>query len=208
MNNKILADGIEKICLNLDDNMVSKLELYVDLLLKWNKTYSLTAITRYDDVIRYHILDGLTLINYLNQMADINSLIDIGSGMGVPGVIIAICKPQINVVLLDSSKKKTAFLQQVAIELNLKNLKVVTSRVEEYVCINKFDINVSRAFTDTQTFIKLSEHLLKYGGKFLLMKSRLIDKELTDSFKYNYRKIQVKIPDVNDERILLEIDNR
>lgn len=208
MNNDILNQGIQKLDIVLSDEIKAKLEQYIQLLLKWNKTYSLTAIKKYEDMVIYHILDGITLVKYLLTKDNIHDLIDVGSGMGVPGVILAICLPHVNVVLLDSNQKKTIFLQQVVIELKLDNLTVVTKRIEDYIVRDKFDIAISRAFADSFTFIQLSKHLVKVNGKFLAMKSRLVDQELDSLFNYTYRKIPVKIPDVSDERVLLEIDNR
>ena len=200
----LLEDGIKKLGLIPESIKINKLIKYVELLLKWNKVYNLTAITDVNQIITHHLLDGLTVIPHISQYS---SIIDVGSGMGVPGVIIAIWYPDCKVTALDSNNKKTAFLQQVAIELGIGNLYVVTSRVESYIPEAKFDMAISRAFADTNLFIDLAKHLLCQNGIFMVMKSEKIMNELNKLPKqYKYDCIDVQIPGIADKRILVKIE--
>ncbi|MDQ5921655.1 MAG: rRNA (guanine527-N7)-methyltransferase [Pseudomonadota bacterium] len=236
-----LYQGIVQLKLILDSYQVGQLKQYVDLLLKWNKTYSLTAISGKEQIIIYHLLDGLTIIEYINDIiAEISlqstlptstkhiNVIDVGSGMGVPGVIIAICCPETSVYVIDCSNKKTAFLQQVAIELGLKNLHVVCCKIEDYQpedyledyntslssSLNKLESNtlvynlaVSRAFTNTSLFIEKTKHLNL--DAIILMKSANVHQEIEaikDKYPHTYNLIEVKLLDNDDKRYLLKID--
>lgn len=192
---QLLFDGILALGLAVDKYKVDQLIAYIHLLQKWNKVYSLTAITDTRHIITHHILDGLTVVPYISNA---NSIIDIGSGMGVPGVVLAIWNSCQKITLLDSNQKKCIFLKQVAIELGLKNVSVQNIRVEEYKPSIGFDIVISRAFANTQLFITLSSHLLTTGGYFLAMKSRTQEKIV------NCTSIKVKIPGIDDERVLLK----
>lgn len=192
---QLLRNGIKELGFAVDEQKINQLLEYTRLLQKWNKIYSLTAINQTNQIITHHLLDGLTLVPYI---ADNKRIIDIGSGMGVPGVVLAIWRPLISITLLDSNQKKCAFLRQAAIELGLRNVDVVNSRVESYEPKAKFDIIISRAFASTSLFIQLSRHLLVTDGYFLAMKSR------TDEIVVNCKQIKVKIPGVGDQRVLLK----
>ncbi|MFN8770658.1 MAG: 16S rRNA (guanine(527)-N(7))-methyltransferase RsmG [Neisseriaceae bacterium] len=205
---ELLVNGIDKLELKINNNVVNELLKYVELLLKWNKTYNLTAIVDIKEVIKYHILDALTLIKYIEDNQLINttsSLIDVGSGMGIPGIILAICYKDTKVEVLDSNNKKASFLKQVAIELGLHNLTVILSRIEKYLPDKKYDIITSRAFAQTQLFVNLSKNLIKENGCFLAMKSHKVMDELKHLHNYSVVIIEVAIPDVADKRFLVKI---
>jgi len=194
--------------LNLTSQQILHLARYVELLLKWNKVYSLTAITDMHEVLVYHIVDGLSVVKYLNDSKlDFSNILDVGSGMGVPGIILAISYPQINVVLVDSNSKKTTFLRQVVIELGLKNVEVLTHRVENYHIENGYDIIVSRAFARLNLFVELTRHLLSPSGFFLAMKSKKIVEELAELGDEKVEIIETQIPGVLDKRFLVKISN-
>lgn len=197
--------GVNELCLITTDMLIDKLILYKDMLLKWNKSYNLTAITKPDEVLKYHILDGLTLVKYLTDTAFNGNIIDVGSGMGVPGIILAICFNNLPITVLDSNKKKTTFLTQIAIELGLKNLMVENSRVEGFYPTKKFDIITSRAFADLQMFVSLTNHLLSPNGYFLAMKGKKTATEITKIIDYDCETIKVKIPNTTDLRFLVKI---
>ncbi|HLX52415.1 MAG TPA: 16S rRNA (guanine(527)-N(7))-methyltransferase RsmG [Aquella sp.] len=192
---ELLTNGIKELGLIPDEQKISQLIAYAGLLQKWNVVYSLTAITRTEHIITHHLLDGLTVVPYL---ANARRIIDVGSGMGVPGIVLAVWNPSIQVTLLDSNQKKCIFLKQVVIELGLKNVGVVCVRVEEYVPVQKFDIIISRAFASHELFIQLTRHLLAEDGYFLAMKSKV------DEIVESCEQIKVKIPGVSDERVLLK----
>ncbi|HMT02515.1 MAG TPA: 16S rRNA (guanine(527)-N(7))-methyltransferase RsmG [Burkholderiales bacterium] len=203
-----LIKGIEQLKLNFvcNENKVNQLLQYLKLLDKWNKTYNLTAITNIEDMINFHLLDGLSILPYLGNIDKIRDIIDVGSGMGVPGVIIAICYPQFNVTVLDSNSKKTAFLQQVAIELKLKNLIVKCQKVEKYIPLEKFDIVVSRAFAASNVFINLTKHLVKDSGVIIAMKSNKVEIEVLELPRdCIYELINVSIPKIDVSRFLLKM---
>ena len=203
-----LSDGVTELGLTLEHDKIVKLARYIELLLKWNKVYSLTAITDLDEVITYHILDGLSVVEYLTQQEiSFNKLLDVGSGMGVPGIIIAISYPDKQVGLLDSNNKKSAFLRQVSIELGLTNVDVLTQRVEDYTVVDGYDILISRAFAQLDIFVKLTKHLLKPSGFFLAMKSKNLPNELTLLNRYRVDVIDVAIPRVLDKRFLVKISH-
>jgi 16S rRNA (guanine527-N7)-methyltransferase len=192
---ELLTNGIKELGLIPDEHKIDQLLAYTTLLQKWNKVYSLTAITGTKHIITHHLLDGLTVVPYITDEAH---LIDVGSGMGVPGVVLAIWNPSIQFTLLDSNQKKCTFLKQLVIELDLKNIEVVCARVEEYTPQQKFDVIISRAFASTRLFLELTGHLLANNGYWLAMKSKA-DEKVADC-----EQIKVKIPGVDDERVLLK----
>lgn len=200
---KILHKKAIELDVVLEPYQLDLLASYTELLLKWNKVYSLTSITNLSDIVNYHLLDGLSIIKFLNNL---NSIADIGSGMGIPGIIIAICCPHMRVYLIDCNSKKSAFLRQVAIELKLANVFVIESLVEKVSLITKVDAVISRAFAKAWLFISLTSHLLSQNGKFFLMKSQNVQEELTEvPNSYSYRVIPLQIPEVEVMRCLVEI---
>ena len=165
----LLQQGLEQTGLALDDGAQKKLLAYIGLLEKWNKTYSLTAVRGAQKAVPYHVLDSLAILP-LVPVETAHHLLDVGSGGGMPGIPLAIVAPHLRVVLLDSNSKKTAFLQQAAIELGLKNISIHCGRVEHYAPPELFSVIVSRAFAELADFVSLSQHLLKQDGRWLAMK--------------------------------------
>ena len=161
-----LQMGLQQMQIELSAEQQQKLLDYVALLLKWNSTYNLTALRQEDQMLSHHVLDSLTLLPYLDG---INNLIDVGSGGGMPGIPTAICRPDIQITLLDSNSKKTSFLSQAVIELGLSNVKVITGRVEAAEGI-AFDAITSRAFAELRDFVTLTPQLLRDNGRWLAMK--------------------------------------
>lgn len=163
-----LEAGINKLGLQLTEQTQQKLLNYVALLQKWNKVYNLTAIRDADQMISHHLLDSLAVLPYLWA----GKWLDVGCGAGLPGVILAITRPDWEFTLIDSNSKKTSFVQQATIELGLKNIKVYCSRVEDFATDIKFDGIISRAFSETAVFIKLTRHLLAVTGCWAAMKGK------------------------------------
>ena len=126
-NKQQLQEGLAALGLNLSTAQQLLLLEHASLLQKWNRTYNLTAPRRNDQIISRHILDSLTLLPYVKEA---KTLMDVGSGGGMPGIPTAICRPDLDITLLDANTKKTAFLQQAVIELGLKNVRVISGRVE------------------------------------------------------------------------------
>ncbi|MDK4684601.1 16S rRNA (guanine(527)-N(7))-methyltransferase RsmG [Kingella negevensis] len=169
-----LANGIAAMNLSIDDAQQQKLLHYLELLKKWNKTYNLTALRDDSKMVSYHILDSLTLLPYAEHA---RTMIDVGSGGGMPGIPTAICRPDLQITLIDSNSKKTTFLQQAAIELGLKNLSVSSSRVEN-ILDKRADIVTSRAFAELCNFVQLTRHLLNENGHWVAMKGVYPNEEL------------------------------
>lgn len=161
-----LAQGLAAMGLDLPAECREKLLAYLALLYKWNKTFSLTALREQDKAVSHHLLDSLSIIPFVPD----SSLLDVGSGGGMPGIPLAIVCPDLRVTLLDSNSKKTAFLQQTAIELGLNNVCVHGGRVEQYHPEGGFAAITSRAFAELADFVRLSRHLLAPEGYWLAMK--------------------------------------
>ncbi|MCK5360098.1 MAG: 16S rRNA (guanine(527)-N(7))-methyltransferase RsmG, partial [Gammaproteobacteria bacterium] len=161
-----LANGAAELGVELDEAAQQVLMSYLALLKRWNKVYNLTAIKGDDNMLTRHLLDSLSVVSTLQG----SSSIDIGSGAGLPGIPVAIARPDMQVTLLDSNAKRCRFLRQVQAQLKLTNLSIVQRRVEEYQPAEKFDNLLSRAFSSLQVFISSSAHLLAEGGQFIAMK--------------------------------------
>lgn len=199
----LLANGCRQLNISVTDTQLDKLLDYRDLLLKWTKVYSLTAITHPHQIIIHHLLDGLSIVTYFSG---VRTILDVGSGMGVPGVILAIMFPEINVTVVDSNSKKTAFLRQVKIELGLQNLVIETKRVEALESKDGFDIITSRAFADLSLFIDLTQHLLhKTNGCFLAMKSERGLNEVKSLNSWQEEIIPISVPSLEAQRFLIKI---
>ena len=150
---------------------------YVNLLHKWNRPYSLTAVRRPEDMVIKHVLDSLSLAPYLRSS---QRLCDVGTGAGLPAIPLALCFPDKEFVLLDSNGKKTRFLFQVRQQLRLDNVSIVEGRAETYQPEDGFDVVMSRAFADLNRMCHLTAHLLDIEGVWLAMKSQTVDTEITD----------------------------
>jgi len=167
-----LAAGLAELGITLPDEAQRKLLAFRDLLLKWNKTYNLTALRDPAQAISHHLLDSLAILPYVGA----GPLLDVGSGGGLPGIPLAISKPELSVSMVDTVQKKTTFLQQAVIELGLKNVTVHHARVEEMQ--GQYAQISSRAFAELGQFVSLTRHLLAPGGRWLAMKGLRPDDEL------------------------------
>lgn len=172
MSTITLASGLNQLGLDLPDTAQQQLLAFRDLLLKWNKTYNLTALRDPAQAISHHLLDSLAILPHVGD----GPLLDVGAGGGLPGIPLAIARPPLSVSMVDTVQKKATFLQQAAIELGLKNVAVHHARVEEmrgqYAQIS------SRAFAEIGLFIELTRHLLAPGGRWLAMKGVRPDDEI------------------------------
>lgn len=189
-----LASGIAALGLALPDGAEAKLLAYLALLDKWNRVYNLTAVRDTGRMVSHHLLDSLAAVPYFDAIIASRPLpqageganvglcpptaIDVGSGGGLPGIPLAIARPELRVTLIDSIAKKTAFLSQAKAELGLGNLTVVTGRVEDYHPEMGFDVVTSRAFSDLREFVMLTRHLLKPSGRWLAMKGLYPNEEI------------------------------
>ncbi len=174
-----LAAGVAALGLTLPDGAEAKLLAYLVLLEKWNRVYNLTAVRDAERMVSHHLLDSLAAVPFFQGGGtNLIRVLDVGSGGGLPGIPLAIARPEVPVTLIDSIAKKTAFLLQVKAELGLGNLEVVTSRVEDFRPEAKFDVITSRAFSDLRAFVDLTRHLLVPGGRWLAMKGVLPHEEI------------------------------
>ena len=164
---QVLADGIKELQLDLDEAQHTKLLDYLALLFKWNAVYNLTSVRDPMQMATLHLLDSLAAVPAFAQAV---SVLDVGAGGGLPGMVLAIARPDMKVAMIDTVHKKTAFLTQVKAELGLSNVTVYTMRVEQLQVAQKFDVITSRAFADLSDFINWSQHLLAEGGKFIALK--------------------------------------
>jgi len=173
----VLAAGLSALELEADSDVQAKLPQYIALLDKWNRTHNLTAIRDPAQMVTHHLLDSLAVLAHLPKQARLRVL-DIGSGGGLPGIPLAIAKPEWHLVLLDSNHKKAAFLRQAAIELDLANVEVCAERVQDYEVELLFDVVISRAFSDLATFATLAHRLVAPGGRIVAMKGVFPHEEL------------------------------
>jgi 16S rRNA (guanine527-N7)-methyltransferase len=169
-----LKQGLAALGIDLPQAAQEKLLAYAALLYKWNKTFSLTAMREQDKAVSHHLLDSLSVLPFVPE----GNLLDVGSGGGMPGIPLAIARPDLRVTLLDSNSKKAAFLQQAAIELALPNISVHCGRVEQYHPALGFAAITSRAFSELADFVSLTGHLLLPGGIWLAMKGQRPEDEL------------------------------
>ena len=170
---RILSEGAELMNISISESQVQQLLSYHSLILKWNKVYNLSAIRDPLESIKKHFLDSLSILNFIKP----GLLLDVGSGAGLPGIVIAIMKPKTKVFVIDSIGKKCRFMQTVKTELSLENLIVINSRVESFESEESFSQITTRAFADVSKTIELTKHLISNKGRYLLMKGDNINEE-------------------------------
>ena len=161
-----LQRGLIALGLTLDRDIQQRLLDYIALIEKWNRVHNLTAIREPEKMVSHHLLDSLAVAPHLHA----KRVLDVGSGAGLPGIPLALVRPDMRVTLLDSNHKKAAFLNQAVMELKLKNAEVCSERVESWQVQNKFDVIISRAFSDMGEFVRVTRHLLAPGGIYAAMK--------------------------------------
>lgn len=186
---RLLRERADALGLPLSASQGEQLWQYLQLLGHWNRVYNLTAIRQEEDMIHQHLVDSLAAVPALrrwaahrsNDGADAPSILDVGSGGGLPGVVWSVLQPQWPVVCIDAVAKKTTFVRQVAGELKLKHLEACHARVERWPGpqgAKKFDLIASRAFAALADFVTWTQHLLAPGGVWLALKGRQPDEEL------------------------------
>ena len=199
-----LQAGLQQLKLDCSSQQLEKLLQYLELLQRWNKAFNLTAIRDPLQMVRLHLLDSLAIHPYIQG---VKSIIDVGTGPGLPGIPLAILNPQVNFTLLDSNGKKTRFLFQAINELKLPNASEINHRVEAYKPNQLFDAVISRAFSSISDMLNQCEHLISDQGCFLAMKGKKPDSELSQMTKaYKVVEVnEVNVPLVDSERHLLKI---
>jgi len=206
-----LKDGLAALGITLSAHQVAQLLTYQDLIGKWNKVYNLTAVRSPDEMLRHHLLDSLAILPALNRHLSVAGfhegrarLLDVGSGAGLPGVVLAVCCINLQVTCVDTVGKKTAFIQQVASTLQLTNLKAVNARVETLKGAD-FDVVCSRAFASLVDFTAWSQAALAPTGVWLALKGKHPADELValPSRISLFHVEQLKVPGLDAERCLL-----
>ena len=167
-----LRSGAQALGLILSDAQIHHLLAYAALIQKWNKVYNLTALRDPADMLTHHLLDSLTAIVPLfrHTQGQPTKVLDVGSGGGLPGVVLAICMPELNVTCVDTVAKKAAFVQQVAVSLKLPNLRGLHARVESLT--DPYQVICSRAFASLPDFVTWSRSALAEGGVWMAMKGK------------------------------------
>ena len=200
MNKETFKQELKKLNIEITREQEQMLEKYYNLLIETNKTTNLTRITNKEEVYLKHFYDSLTIskvINLTNQ-----KIIDIGTGAGFPGIVLKIIYKDLNITLLDSSKKRIDFLNKVIKELNLTNIKTIHERIENYK-EEQFDIVTSRAVAKTNMLLELSCNLAKINGYYIFLKGNL-EEELTES-QNAIKKLNLKL--IKKEQFHLPIEN-
>lgn len=198
-----LIEGAQQLGVVLSEQQKQQLLQYLALLIKWNKAYNLTAVRNPDEMVSRHLLDSLSVVQYVEPYG--NDWLDVGSGGGMPGVPLAIIFPKRKFTLLDSNGKKTRFLTQVKLELKLDNLEVIHNRVEAFTPARAFSGIISRAFSSLADFTNWTRHLGDVNSHWLAMKGVHPDDELQalpEDFRLNSCQI-LKVPGCQGQRHLL-----
>lgn len=184
MNNNEFIESIKSLGINPTDKQLADLETYYDMLIEWNNKINLTRIIDKEDAYLKHFYDSLTVVR-IQKLEEISTICDVGTGAGIPGIILKIFYPHLKLTLIDSKEKKLRFIDEVIKRLDLKDTKTVHTRAEEYK--EKYDLVVSRAVANIETLLKYTMHLLNKDGKLIAMKGD-IDKELTKDVEKNIQK--------------------
>lgn len=201
--NSLIVEGLNELGYENDFLLIEKLEIYLATLKKWNKVYNLTAINEDSEIITKHFFDSLSVNGFIQNS---QRILDVGTGAGFPGLILALFNPDKSFVLVDGVSKKISFLQEMIGKLNLKNVMAVHIKVEEYKVTEQFDIIISRAFADIKKMIKLTNHLIKVNGKFIAMKGPDVMNEL-DDMNLPFVNYDVMVPFLQGTRKIIEIKN-
>jgi 16S rRNA (guanine527-N7)-methyltransferase len=171
----MLRDGVAALPLSLSDAQIEQMISYLALLAKWNSVYNLTSVRDPNEMVKLHLLDSLSAAHAFKEAKNV---LDVGSGGGLPGMMLAITYPAMRISMIDIVNKKTAFLAQAKTELGLANVTVNTGRVEALQVEQKFDVITSRAFSELCNFVNWSGHLLADGGQFIAMKGVAPNEEI------------------------------
>jgi 16S rRNA (guanine527-N7)-methyltransferase len=201
-----LAAGVAELGVDVGPDTQKKLLAYLELMAKWNRVYNLTALRNPGEWVTHHLLDSLSVLPYVRGPL----VADVGSGAGLPGLVLAMARPDWQVVSVEAVDKKAAFQRQVAAELALTNARIEGRRVEDVVPDGGADTVVSRAFSSLADFVSLTRHLLKDGGQWAAMKGRLPQEEIAAlPGDVQVREIiELKVPGLNAERCVLLMNRK
>ena len=193
MKDKI-KQALSQLSIKATDMQITQWLEYLKLLEKWNKVYNMTAIKKLDDMLVKHLFDSLAVAKYIKG----DSTVDVGTGGGLPGVVLAILYPQHQFTLIDSVGKKIMFLKNVKKSMDLKNINPLNIRIENFD--GSFDNIISRAFSSVDTFYELCKKLLTEDNQMLAMKGPDLEERNLESLPLNIEKYSIKVPFLNAER--------
>jgi len=210
-----LASGLQQAGLDIAADIQQKLLDYLALMQKWNKVHNLTAVRDAEEMVTLHLLDSLVVLPHVSELGiselGVSRLLDVGSGAGLPGIPLALCLPDLQVTVMDSNQKKASFMRQAKAELGIKNLEVLCGRVEQLKPASKFDIVISRAFSDLALFMTLTRDLCAKNGSWLAMKGVYPDAELAElDLKMQlspHKIVALEVPELEAQRHLLFFKN-
>jgi 16S rRNA (guanine527-N7)-methyltransferase len=197
-----LEKGMQILGFENTPQIISKLLIYKKLLIKWNNSFNLTSVTN-KEIVTHHFLDCLAVIPFIKS----STLLDVGTGAGLPGIVIAIVNPDIKVSLVDKVGKKINFIKRIIAELEIKNIEPYHDRVELLTSEEKYDGIISRAFSNMEVFIKSTKHLIKRQGVWYGMKSKkILDDEMV-SINDPWALEKLDIPFLEAERYLVKVSS-
>lgn len=207
MNKQEFKTYLKDLNLDFSENMLNQLEIYAHFLLEYNEHTNLTAIKNIEDVYLKHFYDSLTLTKYID-LNRYESLVDIGTGAGFPGVVLKIFFPHLHVILIDSNNKKINFLKELMIKLNLENIEVLNVRSEDYAKKHKdmYDIVTARAVTSMPILSELCMPLVKVGGYFIPLKAE-VSEELPRATNM-IKELKGEIESINEFTLPIEKSKR
>jgi len=182
--------------------IISKLLIYKELLIKWNKSFNLTSVKN-TEIVTHHFLDCLAVIPFINS----SRLLDVGTGAGLPGIVIAIVNPDSKVSLVDKVGKKITFIKRIIAELEIKNIETYHDRVELLTSEEKYDGIISRAFSNMEVFIKSTKHLIKSQGVWYGMKSKKILDDEMNNIIDPWALEKLDVPFLQAERYLVKVSS-
>lgn len=194
----LLIEGSTKLGIELSVEKIEKLLHYLELIIKWNKVHNLTAIDDPPEGVKKHLLDSLSILSFIKK----GRILDVGSGAGLPGIVIALMRDDVGVTSIDSVGKKCRFMEHARLDLNLINFNVVNDRVEIYNTNECFNQIVSRAFATFKDTKKLTAHLICPEGEYLFMKGKHYKME---SISEDFIENKVNVPFVSEERFIIQM---
>lgn len=199
-----IVQGLDTLGITYGESAISKLVEYLDLLSEWNKTHNLTAVDDIDEMLGVHIFDSASIKPYMKGA----TLLDVGSGAGLPGMVLAILSPALEVVSVEARNKKAQFQMFAANKLQLKNFSVLNIRVEDYEPKDKFAMVTARAFSSLENLVELSKQVVAPNGCWLAMKGTFPEEELKALKKKKNIKFDtfaLKVPELDAQRNLVVI---
>ena len=200
MTEQVFIEQIKRLGITPTEEQLQKLEKFYQLLIEWNQKINLTRITEKEDVYLKHFYDSLTIVKEVD-LSKVNTLCDVGTGAGFPGIVLKIFYPNLKITLIDSLLKRVNYLNEIIKELELKDIEAIHTRAEDYH--ETFDIVTARAVANIEKLLKYTMHLVNKNGKLIAMKGN-IEEELTEEVKKKINK-KYKIEKIN--KFLLPIEN-